>query len=73
MLATDGTNTNAAEWENAGLRRRLANHFDDFSHIEAGIKIGGVFNREMRHVGDHSNDSKGRSKRGNEPAVPGRP
>ena len=57
MLATDGTNTNAAKRENAGLQCRLANHFDDFSHVEAGIEIGGVFNREMRHAGDHSNNS----------------
>ena len=51
VLATDGTNPNTAERENAGLHRRLADHFDDLAHIEAGIEIGRVFDREMRHVG----------------------
>src|SRR6266478_10102873 len=37
MLAADGTNTNAAERENAGLHRRLAHQFDDLADIEAGI------------------------------------
>ena len=51
VLATDGANTNATGRENAGLHRRLADHFDNLAHIETGTEIGGVFDREMRHVG----------------------
>src|SRR3984885_14749954 len=50
VLATDSANPNAAERKDAGLDRGLADHFDDFSHIDASIEIGGIFQGEMRHV-----------------------
>jgi hypothetical protein len=31
--------------------RRPADHLDDLCHIQTGIEIGRVFNREMRHAG----------------------
>src|ERR1700733_5021407 len=49
MLAADGADANAAERKDAGLRRGLADDFDDLAHVEPGIEIGGIFKREMRH------------------------
>jgi hypothetical protein len=40
VLAFDGADANAAEREDAGLNRGLADHLDDFSHVDAGIEIG---------------------------------
>jgi hypothetical protein len=50
VLATDSADANAAERENAGFDRRPADYLDDLCHIQTGIEIGGVLNREMRHV-----------------------
>src|SRR5882724_1002173 len=50
MLAADGADADAPERKDAGLHRGLADDFDDFCHVDAGIEIGGVFDREMRHV-----------------------
>src|SRR3984893_6355345 len=50
MLATDRPHADAAERKNPGLHRGLADHLDDLAHIDAGLEIGGVFDREMRHV-----------------------
>ena len=57
MLASDGADADAAEREDAGFDRGLADQFDDLAHVDAGVEIGGIFDREMRHVLDYSNDS----------------
>src|SRR5258706_5784820 len=62
VLATDRTNADAAERKDPGLHRGLADHLDDFPHIDARIEIGGIFEREMRHV-RYPNDCCGRIKR----------
>ena len=49
-LAADGANANAPEWKNPGFHRGLAHDLNDLAHIDAGIEIGGIFDREMRHV-----------------------
>src|SRR5581483_598151 len=49
VLAADGANADAAERENAGLDRGLAHDLDDLAHVEAGVEVGGIFDREMRH------------------------
>src|SRR6202035_5728868 len=50
LLAADGADANAAERENPGLDRGLAHDFDDPGHVNPPIEIGGIFQREMRHV-----------------------
>src|ERR1700722_17100968 len=50
MLAPDGADADAAEREDSGLHRGLADDFDDLAHVDAGVEIGGIFQREMRHV-----------------------
>src|SRR6266702_6004486 len=55
VIASDGTDTNAAEREDAGLNRSLADQFDDFPHIDVAIDVGGIFDREMRHFSYSSN------------------
>jgi hypothetical protein len=49
MLTSDGADADAAEREDAGRNRGLADHFDDFAHVDDGIEIGGIFDCEMRH------------------------
>src|SRR6478735_4889409 len=51
MLAFDGADADAAEREDAGLHRGLANDLDDFGHVDALVEIGRIFDREMRHGG----------------------
>src|SRR6185312_7571477 len=50
MLATNAADTDAAEWKDPGFDRGLADDFDDLAHVEPCIEIGGIFEREMRHV-----------------------
>ena len=40
MLATDGTDLNAAEREDPGFHRGFADDLDDLAHIDAGVEIG---------------------------------
>ncbi len=49
MLAADSADADAAEREDAGFDRGLADDLDDLSHVEACIEIGGIFDGEMRH------------------------
>src|SRR5579859_3169008 len=51
MLAFDGADADAAEREDAGLDRGLADDLDDLAHVDASVEIGGIFDREMRHGG----------------------
>src|SRR5665213_3102127 len=50
MLAADGADANAPERENPGLHRGLAHEFDDLAHVDPVVEIGGILDREMRHV-----------------------
>src|SRR5665213_1464508 len=50
MLAADGADAGAADRENPGLQGGLADDFANLAHIDACIEIGGIFEREMRHV-----------------------
>src|SRR3569833_357975 len=50
ILAADRAYTDAPVREDAGFNRRPADDFADLGHVEAGIEIGGIFDREMRHV-----------------------
>src|SRR6266702_1110836 len=49
MLAPDRTYANAAEREDAGLDRGVADEFHHRAHVDSVIEIGGIFDREMRH------------------------
>jgi len=40
VLAFDRADANAAEREDPGFHRGLADHFDDFVHIDTGVEIG---------------------------------
>ena len=40
VLASDGADANAAEREDAGLDRGLANQLHDRAHVDAPIEIG---------------------------------
>ena len=40
VLASDGADANAAEREDAGLDRGLANQLDDRAHVDAPVEIG---------------------------------
>jgi len=51
VLAAHGADADAAEREDPGFHRGLADHLDHRLHVDAGIEIGGIFKREMRHVG----------------------
>src|SRR5882672_266942 len=50
MLTPDGADADAAEREDAGFNRCLADDFDGFAHVDKGVEIGGIFDREMRHA-----------------------
>src|SRR5713226_9522641 len=50
VFAAHRTHADAAEREDSGFHRDLADDFDDLAHIDAGIEIGGIFKREMRHL-----------------------
>src|SRR5882724_12102784 len=50
MLAFDSADADAAEREDAGFNRGLADDFDGFAHVDKGVEIGGIFDREMRHA-----------------------
>src|ERR1700730_7871957 len=50
MFAANGAAGDAAERKDSGFDRGLADQFDDFCHVDAGIEIGGIFDGEMRHV-----------------------
>src|ERR1700733_6093781 len=50
VLAANGADAGASNREYPGLQRGPADHFDDLCHIDAGVEIGGIFEREMRHV-----------------------
>src|SRR5437868_11832425 len=60
MLALDGADANAAEREDAGLDRGIADKFDHRGHVDESIDISGIFDREMRHgeIAPHSLSSK---------------
>ena len=49
VFAADRANANASERKNPGFHRSLADDFDDLAHVDAGIQIGRIFDREMRH------------------------
>jgi hypothetical protein len=49
VLTSDGADADAAEREDAGRNRGLADHLDDLAYVDDGIEIGGVLDREMRH------------------------
>jgi len=40
MLASDGSDADAAEREDAGFDRRPAHHFDHDAHVDDRFKIG---------------------------------
>src|SRR5665213_342967 len=50
VLAANAADTDAAEWKDPGFDRGLADDFDDLADVEPCIEIGGIFEREMRHV-----------------------
>src|SRR5450432_569155 len=50
MIAAHRTDADAAEREDPGFHRGLADHLDHLAHIDARIEIGGIFERKMRHV-----------------------
>src|SRR5450756_633218 len=50
VLAANGADADAAERKNSGLDRSLAHEFDDLAHIDAGVEIGGILDRVMRHL-----------------------
>src|SRR6185437_12437597 len=50
MLAAHGADAGAADRENSGFDRGLADHLAHLAHVDAGIQVGGIFEREMRHV-----------------------
>ena len=51
MLAAHGADAGAADREDPGFDRGLADDLDHLAHVDTGIEIGGIFEREMRHVG----------------------
>jgi hypothetical protein len=50
VLAPDGADANAAEREDAGLDRCLANQFHDRANVDVAIEIARIFNRKVRHI-----------------------
>src|SRR5665213_1286782 len=51
MLAAHGADAGAPDREDSGFNRGLADHLDHLGHVDTGIQIGGIFEREMRHDG----------------------
>src|SRR4051812_22228116 len=49
VLAADRAHADAANGEDAGFDCRLAHDFADLRHVEMGVEVGGIFDREMRH------------------------
>src|ERR1700676_5288752 len=49
MFAANGADPNPPERKDPGFHRGLAGDFADLADIDAGIEIGGIFKREMRH------------------------
>src|SRR5665213_642803 len=49
VLAAHRADAGASHGENPGLDGGLADHFAHLAHVDAGVEIGGIFEREMRH------------------------